>query len=94
MTIEETMDDFFFGGRFVGRLKDKWSFVGRADVGTGDSDQVWNALAVFNYRFTDLLSAFVGWRVLKYDVDRGTGANTFKYDMNHSGPLLALSFHW
>jgi len=41
-----------------------------------------------------LLSGFAGWRVLDYDVDRGSGADTFKYDMNHSGPLLALAFHW
>ena len=45
-------------------------------------------------QFTNLLSGLVGWRVLDYDVDRGSGADRFKYDMNHSGPLLALAFHW
>jgi hypothetical protein len=92
--IDETINDLFIGGRYVRKINDKWSFLGRADIGAGDSDLVWNAVLAFDYRFTRLLSGFAGWRVLDYDVDRGSGANTFKYDMNHSGPVLALAFHW
>jgi len=94
VTIDETIEDFFIGGRYVRKINDNWSFVGRADIGSGDSDLVWNALAIFDYRFSKLLSGFVGWRVLEYEVDSGSGADKFKYDMNHSGPLLALAFHW
>jgi hypothetical protein len=92
--IDETINDLFIGGRYVRKINDKWSFLGRADIGAGDSDLVWNAVLAFDYRFTRLLSGFAGWRVLDYDVDRGSGADTFKYDMNHSGPVLALAFHW
>ena len=92
--ISETIEDFFIGGRYVQGINDNWTFIGRADVGTGDSDLVWNLLAAFNYRFNEAISAMVGWRVLDYDVDTGSGADQFKYDMNHSGPLLALAFHW
>ena len=94
VNVEETIEDFFIGGRFVQRINDNWSFTGRADIGSGDSDLVWNALAAFDYRFSDLISGFVGWRILEYEVDSGSGPDTFKYDMNHSGPLLALAFHW
>jgi hypothetical protein len=94
IAIKETINDFFIGGRYMRSINDKWSFIGRADIGAGDSDVVWNVLAAFDYRFTKLLSAFGGWRVLDYDVDMGSGADTFKYDMNHSGPILALAFHW
>jgi len=94
VVIDETINDFFFGGRYHRRIGDKWSFRGRADIGAGDSDLVWNAALAFDYRFTRLLSGFVGWKGLDYDVDTGSGANTFKYDMRHSGPLLALAFHW
>jgi hypothetical protein len=94
IAIKETINDFFIGGRYIGSINDKWSFIGRADIGAGDSDLVWNVLAAFDYRFTKLLSAFGGWRVLDYNVDTGSGADTFKYDMNHSGPILALAFHW
>ncbi len=94
ITIDETLEDLFFGGRYIQPINDNWSFTGRVDVGSGDSDIVWNAFAAFDYQFTDLLSGYVGWRVLDYEVDKGSGADRFKYDMNHSGPLLALAFHW
>jgi hypothetical protein len=94
VVIDETINDFFFGGRYMRKIGDKWSFLGRADIGAGDSDLVWNAVLAFDYRFTKLLSGFVGWKVLDYDVDQGSGADTFKYDMRHSGPLFALAFHW
>ena len=94
VVIEETINDFFIGGRYVRQINDKWSFLGRADIGAGDSDLVWNAVLAVDYRFTKLLSGFMGWKVLDYDVDRGSGANTFKYDLRHSGPLFALAFQW
>lgn len=94
IVVDETINDVFIGGRYMRDINSKWSVIARADVGTGDSDLVWNALFAFDYRFTKLLSVFAGWRVLDYDVDRGSDADTFKYDMNHSGPLLALAFHW
>ena len=94
LVIDETINDFFIGGRYMRGISGKWSFVGRADVGAGDSDLVWNALVAFDYQFTKLLSGVAGWRALDYDVNTGSGADTFKYDMNHSGPLLALAFHW
>lgn len=59
----------------------------------GDSDLVWDALVAFDYQFTMLLSGFAGWRALGYDVNTGSSADTFRYDMNHSGPILALAFH-
>jgi hypothetical protein len=94
VVIDETINDFFIGGRYVRQINDKWSFLGRADIGAGDSDLVWNVALAFDYRFTKLLSGLVGWKVLDYDVDTGSGADTFKYDMRHSGPLLALAFRW
>lgn len=94
IVIDETINDFFIGGRYMANINDKWSFVGRADVGAGDSDLVWNALVAFDYQFTKLLTGFAGWRALDYDVNTGSGADTFKYDMSHSGPILALAFHW
>ena len=55
---------------------------------------MWNVFTAFDYRFSKLLSGLVAWKVLDYDVDRGSGAERFKYDMIHSGPMFALVFHW
>jgi len=92
--IKETINDVFIGGRYMTKLGDKWTFTGRLDLGTGDSDLVSNASLIFDYQFNKLLSGVVGWRVLDYNVDRGSGANTLKYDVTHSGPMLALAFKW
>jgi hypothetical protein len=40
IVINETINDVFVGGRYIRNLNDKWSLVGRADIGTGDSDLV------------------------------------------------------
>lgn len=94
LSIDETFDDIFIGGRYIQSINDKWTFIGRADIGTGDSDLVWNVFAAVDYRFSRLLSGLVGWRVLEYDVDTGSGPSRLQYDMTHSGPGLALTFHW
>ena len=94
VTIDETLNDVFMGARYVQSINDKWTFVARGDVGTGDSDVVLNGLVAFDFRPKKLMSAIIGWRVLDYDADTGSGADTFMYDMKHSGPLLALSFNW
>lgn len=94
ITIKETIEDFFIGGRYITRMTDRWTFTGRLDVGTGDSDIVWNASAALDYKFNDVISGLIGWRILDYDVDQGSGRDTFKYDMRHSGPLFALAFRW
>lgn len=89
-TIKKTFTDFFIGGRVISQFGKKWSFIGRADVGTGDSDLVWNALVAFDYRFNKTVSGLIGYRALDYDVDEVN----FKYQMNQSGPTLALVFQW
>jgi len=90
VTIKKSFTDFFIGGRFQNQFGKKWSFLARADVGTGDSDLVWNALVAFDYRFNNVLSGLIGYRAIDYDVDE----DNFKYQMNQSGPALALVFHW
>jgi hypothetical protein len=49
-------------------LSDKWYLQGYADIGTGDSDYTWQALAGFGYRFKRV-DAAVGYRYLTYEFD-------------------------
>ncbi len=94
LSIDETLTDVFVGARYVNAINDKWTFLARGDVGTGDSDIVLNGIVAFDYRPKKLMSLLLGWRVLDYDADTGSDADAFKFDMNHSGPLLALGFNW
>jgi len=85
--VNKSLTDFVIGVRYLDNLSKKWSLVARTDLGTGDSDQTWQALVAFDYRFNELLSGLLGYRSLDYDVDE----TNFKFKVTHIGPL---AFHW
>ncbi len=96
-SINESWADGFVGARVFWGLSPKWTFIGRADVGggpIGQSNFVWNVAAIFDYRFNDLVSAFVGYRALGVDYETGSGSNHFEWDIIQQGPLAAVNFYW
>ena len=85
----------FAGIRVFHSLSEKWTFIGRADLGYGGSDNsAVNGAFMFDYRFKDWGSAFMGWRYLKYDFDNDSSTNRYAFDAYQQGPLLGLSIHW
>ncbi len=86
--------DVFAGLRKTHAISDKVNFIARADIGTGDSDLVWNASLIFDYRFNKTVSMFGGYRWLDYDYETGRGAEHFSYDVTYQGPAIALRFDW
>lgn len=85
----------FLGARVFHSFNDKWSFIGRTDLGYGGSDnKAVNASFMFDYRFRDWGSAFAGYRYLQYDYDNGSSSNGYAYDAYQQGPLLGLTFYW
>ena len=83
------------GTRFFGKMSDEWTFIARTDVGYGGSDdKAFNAIAMFDYRFKNWGSAFVGYRYLTYDYDNGKSQNTYAYDAYQAGPVAGLTIHW
>ena len=90
----ESWWDGFFGLRVFAPINDKWTFIGRGDIGAGGSDFVWNIAAIVDYRFRDWGSVFFGYRWLDYDYDSGSGKDRYAYDAMQQGPLAGLSFHW
>lgn len=93
--IDESWTDVIVGGRVIAPISDNWRFIGRVDIGAGDSDLVWNVMASIGYRFSNRVSALLGYRWLDYDYDNGNaGPNRFVYDVRYQGPLGALIFTW
>jgi len=86
--------DVFVGLRKTHALSNKANFIARGDIGTGDSDFVWNASLLFDYRFNKTVSMFGGYRWLDYDYETGRGAERFSYDVTYQGPAIALRFDW
>ncbi len=92
--VKEDWWDAFFGLRVQTRISDKWSFIGRADYGFGGSDSTWNLVGMFDYRFRDWGSFFVGYKWMDFDYSNGSGLDHYAYDATQQGPLVALRFYW
>lgn len=92
-------DDWWhgFGGvRLQHRLGDKWSVIARTDYGYADSDNTaFNLEFMFDYRFRDWGSAFIGARYLDYDYEEEKGNITeYAFDAAKQGPLAGVKLHW
>ncbi len=82
--------DFIVGvrGRFAFGRENAWFIPYHLDVGTGDSDLTWQALAGLGYAFR--WGELVGfWRYLGYDLSSGN-----VIDADFSGPGIGAVFHW
>ena len=80
------------GMRAFVRLTDQFSLQAQADVGGFGvgSDLTWQALATFNYAFTDHMSASVGYKILHVDYDSGGHV----FDTTLSGPVLGFTYRF
>lgn len=92
--VDQEWVDAFVGVRKHFALSDKAGIRVRGDIGTGDSDFVWNAALLLDYRFNKTISLFGGYRWLDYDYETGSGIDRFTYDVTYQGPAIALSFDW
>jgi len=92
--VDETWLDAFVGIRKKFAFTEKTSFTFRGDIGAGDSNFVWNAGLMLDYKFNNRFSMFGGYRWLDYDYENGSGRNHFAYNVTYEGPAIALRFDW
>ena len=85
----EGLLDGIVGVRGFIKLNENWYLPYYADIGTGDSDLTWQALAGIGYRFSwgDIKLVY---RYLNYDMDDGKHLE----DFNVSGPVLGIGFRF
>jgi hypothetical protein len=84
----DSVIDAIVGLRGRTDLSDKWYLNYSADIGAGQSDLTWQALAGFNYRF-DKVDAGFGYRYLKWEFD-----DYLLADMEVSGPYAGVRFRF
>jgi hypothetical protein len=75
-------------GRYAFGDNREWFVPYYVDVGTGDSDLTWQAVGGIGYTF-HWGDAFAVWRYLDYNFK-----NARIEDVNFSGPMLGVAFHW
>lgn len=66
-----------------------WFVPWYLDIGTGESDFTWQAMAGVGYAFK-WGEAVAGWRYLAYDMPDSSRL----VDINFSGPMVGASFRW
>jgi len=84
--------DIFVGARWTRPLGQKWWFSLRGDVGAGGSQFAWLGNAALGYRFSDLVTLGLAYRILSLDYETGSGADYYKWDVALNGLGLVLGF--
>lgn len=77
-------------GRFDFSENFNVSVMGTAGGFGVGSDFAWSANAMFEYRFTRKIGAYVGYRAISYDYDE----DGFIWDVTLHGPTLGLTLRW
>ncbi|NQT70189.1 MAG: hypothetical protein HQ552_11475 [Desulfobacteraceae bacterium] len=86
--------DGFGGARFARKLTEGISAHARADIGTGDSDVVWNIVLSMEWRYNAWGSIYAGYRWLNYDFNELNGNDEFGINIRAEGPGVGLGFYW
>ncbi len=76
-------------GRLAFGSNGEWFIPYYADVGTGQSDLTWQAIAGLGYSFKwgEVLAA---WRYLDYEMDSGSAIKSIDFN----GPAIGVGFRW
>lgn len=86
----------FAGVRYTALLGDKWVVRVKGDYGYEGSDNTAvQGLAMVDYRFTALTSAFVGYRYLDLDYSGGgRDRDSYGFDGDQQGPVIGVTFNF
>jgi hypothetical protein len=76
-------------GRLAFGPERRWFVPYYVDVGTGESDLTWQAMAGIGYAFR-WGEVFAAWRHLDYNLQSGTSFENLTF----SGPGIAIAFRW
>ena len=68
---------------------ERWLVPYHVDIGTGDSDFTWQAMAGIGYQF-DWGAVMLNYRYLDYELDSAASAS----ELTFSGAMLGASFNW
>lgn len=85
----------FVGVRSSYQMTSRWNLLVRGDYGYSNSDnRALNLSFMFDYRYRDWGSAFVGYRYMDFDYSSGSGDELYAFDAEQQGPLLGFAFYW
>jgi hypothetical protein len=82
--------------RLMGTLHKKWILQLRADAGgIGIGSQfTWQIHPIVTYKFSKLFQLGLGYRMLSFDYNKGSGTDQVVYDMDLYGPEFRVGFNF
>jgi hypothetical protein len=88
--------DPFVGARMLIPLSERFVLTVRSDVGGfgAGSDFSWNVVGLFGYEFTEMISAWAGYRAVGVEFEEGEGINRYEIDATFHGPILGAMFRF
>lgn len=90
---DKTWTDGIAGFRWVRSLGERWSFMARANIGTGGSDLSWSLTPTFFRTFDNGNRLALGFRTLNVDFDdKSQRGVPFGMDVNYSGLIVGYTF--
>ena len=95
---EKTADwtDPFIGARMLIPLSERLMLTLRGDVGGFGvgSDFTWNVVGLLGYEFTEMISAWAGYRAIGVEFEEGDGINRYEIDATFHGPMIGAMFRF
>ena len=85
--------DPLVGLNYVVPIGGKWTYTLRGDVGGFGvgSDLTWHMITTFRRQNTERFAWYLGYRVIAYDYEDGSGRNYQHYDLRQHGPGIGVS---
>jgi hypothetical protein len=94
-SLGDDWTDIIVGLRAGGKVSENWSFMGKMDTAIGgDSDSAYYFQAALLRHFGDNKHLNIGWRHYSVDYESGSGPSRFKWDVEHSGPVIGYSWEF
>jgi hypothetical protein len=88
----KTWAAIYLGARYTKEFDKKWYAALRGDIGYGGNAFTWFVNAAVGYRFSELFSLALAYRILNMEYEDGAGIKYFKFDGTTSGFGLAAVF--
>jgi hypothetical protein len=88
--------DPFIGLRVSAKLSRNLRLMLRGDIGGFGvgSHFTSNGLGAFGYSFSDMITAWAGYRAMAVNYETGSGMNKFRYDVVMYGPIVGVEFRF
>jgi opacity protein-like surface antigen len=80
----------FVGGRVLAPIDEGWGLLGYLDVGKRGGNTIWQAVAGVNYKYSDEVSAELGYRYLHFNTHVGDS----HFDIALHGPYAGANIRF